>query len=173
MALKDTLQHFSNMDGYSTVLTKADYDGNIDTLANAIDTKLEAELKTSDETFSRYLKSATISTTDDTQTIIANVGSLPIKAIVNIDIYSQNLQDDYTTKWIFKGNIYATIDENGTITIANNLNDIVKDDTTWAFATVGNNGTASGGASIDLKVTGKATTNIKWSLFLDIKVNKF
>ena len=173
MALKDTLKHFANMDGYATVLTKADYDSNIDILADAIDTKLDAELKTSDKSFSRKVKVATISTADDTQTVITNVGNLPIKAIVNIDIYSQNLQDDYATKWIFEGSIYANIKDDGTITVASSLTDIVKDDTDWAFATAGNNGDSTGGASIDLKVTGKASTNIKWSVFLDIKINKF
>jgi len=173
MALKDTLKHFANMDGYATVLTKADFDSNIDTLANAIDTKLDANIKTSDGSFERYLQSATISTTDATQTIITSVANLPIKAIVNIDIYSQNLQDDYSTKWIFEGSIYATINASGTISVTNSLTDIVKDDTNWAFATAGNNGDSTGGASIDLKVTGKASTNIKWSVFLDIKVNKF
>ena len=171
MALKESLKHFANTDGYSTVLTKADYDSNIDILADAIDTKLDAELKTSD--FIRKVKVATISTADATETVITNVGNLPAGAIVNINIYSQNLQDDYSTKWIFEGNIYATIDANGAITVANSLTDIVKDDTNWAFATAGNNGDSTGGASIDLKVTGVASTNIKWSVFLDIKVNKF
>ena len=173
MALKDSLTHFANVDGYSSVLTKADYDNNMDILANAIDTKLDANLKTSDESFSRNVKVATISTADATQTIITSVANLPAKAIVNINIYSQNLKDDYSTKWIFEGSIYATIDASGTISVTNNLTDIVKDDTNWAFATAGNNGTADGGASIDLKVTGVASTNIKWSVFLDIKINKF
>jgi len=171
MALKESLKHFANTDGYSTVLTKADYDSNIDILADAIDTKLDAELKTSD--FIRKVKVATISTADATETVITNVGNLPAGAIVNINIYSQNLQDDYSTKWIFEGNIYATIDANGAITVANSLTDIVKDDTNWAFATAGNNGDSTGGASIDLKVTGKDSSNIKWSVFLDIKINKF
>jgi len=173
MALKESLKHFANTDGYSTVLTKADYDSNIDILADAIDTKLDAELKSSDESFSRKVKVATISTADATETVITNVGNLPAGAIVNINIYSQNLQDDYATKWIFEGSIYATIDASGAITITNSLTDIVKDDTSWAFATAGNNGTADGGASIDLKVTGKDSTNIKWGVFLDIKINKF
>ena len=180
MALKDTLKHFANMDGYATVLTKADFDSNIDTLANAIDTnssnidtKLDKIISINSGSFERYLQSATISTADDTQTIIASVANLPIKSIVNIDIYSQNLQDDYSTKWIFEGSVYANIKDDGTITVTNSLTDIVKDDTDWAFATAGNNGDSTGGASIDLKVTGKASTNIKWSVFLDIKVNKF
>lgn len=201
MALKDTLIHFANTDGYSSVLTKADYDSNLDKLADTIDTntnnittntsdistnkdnitknandiatKLNAILINDDGTFKRYLKYANLETTDATQTTITSVTDLPIKAIVNVDIYSQNLQDDYATKWIFEGSIYATIKDDGTITADKSLTDIVKDDSDWAFDIAGNDGDSSGGASIDLKVTGKDSTNIKWSVFLDVKINTF
>jgi len=173
MALKDSLKHFSQVDGYSSVLTKADYDYNIDTLADNIDTKLDSIVSVDNGSFKRYIKSATIKTTDSTETIITSVLNLPIECIVAINIYSQSLQDDYSTKWIFNGTIYATIKDDGTITADKSLTDVVKDDSDWAFDIAGNNGDSSGGASIDLKVTGKDSTTIKWSVFLDIKINKY
>ena len=207
MAFKDNLKFFSQMDGYVSVLTKADFDNNTDTIATKfdntdteisnindeintinndittindeintinsnVDKKLEAIIIVDSGSFKRYLESATVSTTDSTQTTILTIGSLPIKSVISIDTYSQNLQDDYATKWIFNGTIYATIKDDGTITVDKSLTDIVKDDSDWAFDIAGNNGD-SDNASIDLKVTGKDSTNIKWSIFCDVKVNKF
>ena len=191
MALKEQLKHFSSVDNYSSVMTKADYDSNMDILAdnidnlsneldsdvtdltNKINTKLDSIISIDSGSFTRFLESATITTTDSTETIITSVANLPIKCIVAIDTYSQNLQDDYATKWIFNGTIYATIKDDGTITASSSLTDVVKDDSDWAFDIAGNDGDSSGGASIDLKVTGKDSTTIKWSVFLDIKINKY
>jgi len=171
--LKDNLKHFSQMDEYASVMTKQDYDANIDIIADEVDKKLNANIETVDKTFKRYLKSAVVSTTDATQTIIMSVLDIPIESVVSVELYSQDLQDDYATKWILKGTIYATVKDDGTITADKSLTDVVKDDTDWAFDIAGNNGDSSGGASIDLKVTGKDSTNIKWSAFCDIKIAKF
>ncbi len=179
MALKDSLKHFSNTDGYSSVLTKSDFDFDIDTLADNIDTnssnidKKMDKVITNGDNFKRYVDSAFIATSDDTQTTIKNIGNLPPKSVVAIEIYSQNLQDDYTTKWIFKGTIYAVVKDDKTITADKDLTDVKKDDTDWGFDITANNGDDDTPANIDLKVTGKASTNINWSVFVDIKINNF
>ena len=165
MALVDNLKFFNQTDGYNTVLTKADYDSNITTLANEIDKKQNATLKSTDEKAYRYTKIARVATTDSTEVEIMSVVDLPNDSIVAIDMYSQNMQDDDSTKWIFRGVIYATVGSDGTVTVNNALTDIVKDDADWSIDI------GSESNIIHIGVIGKDSTNIAWSIFADIKIN--
>lgn len=163
---KDDLKFFSGTDGYSSVLTKADYDNNINVIASEIDVKVDKVVSLNSSNYQRNYRFATIDTADSTETIIYTYGNMPIKTMFEFDIKLQALQDDYSTKWVAVGTAYATIKDDGTITTDINLTDVWKDDSDWAFSVSGNNGDSTGGASVDFKVTGKDSTNIKWGLEL-------
>jgi len=173
MALKEQLKHFSSVDNYSSVMTKADYDSNMDILADEIDTKVNKVISLNSANFQRNYRFATIDTADSTETIIYSYLNMPVKTMFEFDIKLQALQDDYSTKWIAVGTGYATIADDGTIATDINLTDVWKDDTDWAFSVSGNNGDSTGGASVDFKVTGKDSTNIKWGLELKVHRLRF
>ena len=198
MALKDSLKHYRDTNDYDGGLSERDYDDDIDILADTIDTNTEniatntdnisknrADIDTNTtstnnntvnkldkvltkDNFKRWLEVDTLDTTDDTETVIHTL-NCDNKSLYNIKIYSQNLKDDYSTKWIFDGECYATIDDNKSITANHSEADIVKDDSDWKYNVTSTNGDDDNQAKIDFKVTGKADTNIKWSVKLEIE----
>lgn len=273
MALKDSLKHFKDADGYSVIVTKEDLDNNMDSLADAIDeTPFEKDdtqiypkeislgfvigaksinLENSDDGDNKIFfdkekkafrggyvsddkwdnrdyfsfaygndvdasensvafgdnvkaiaKFSTIfgqgiensqpysqkrglkqdvssainrhfnnlKTTDDTKTSFNQDIILSPSSLFYILIHSTNIQDDYSTKWIFDRNLIVTIDNDKSVTIVSDKNtDIAKDDDNWAFDIEKTDGDDDNPPILTLKATGKADTNIAWSVEVEIR----
>jgi len=273
MALKDSLKHFKDADGYSVIVTKEDLDNNMDSLADAIDeTPFEKDdtqiypkeislgfvigaksinLENSDDgdnkiffdkekkafrggyvsndkwdnrdyfsfaygndvdasensvafgdnvkaiakfstIFGQGIKNSqpysqkrglkqdvssaanrhfnNLKTTDDTKTSFNQDIILSPSSLFYILIHSTNIQDDYSTKWIFERNLIVTIDNDKSVTIVSDKNvDIAKDDDDWAFDIEKTDGDDDNPPILTLKATGKADTNIAWSVEVEIR----
>jgi len=111
-------------------------------------------------------------TTDEKQTTGNYPISLSPKGIFTLKLSATALKDDYSTKWIFEREIVVTTDADGKVTIVSDDNtDKVKDDSDWAFDIAStDDGTTP---TVDYKMTGKADTNIAWSVKTEILVNTF
>jgi len=111
-------------------------------------------------------------TTDEKQTTGYYPISLSPKGIFTLKLSATALKDDYSTKWIFEREIVVTTDADGKVTIVSDDNtDKVKDDADWAFDIASTDDDTT--PTIDYKMTGKADTNIAWSIKTEILVNTF
>ena len=111
-----------------------------------------------------------LKTTDDTKTSFNQDIILSPSSLFYILIHSTNIQDDYSTKWIFERNLIVTIDNDKSVTIVSDKNvDIAKDDDDWAFDIEKTDGDDDNPPILTLKATGKADTNIAWSVEVEIR----
>ena len=111
-----------------------------------------------------------LKTTDDTKTSFNQDIILSPSSLFYILIHSTNIQDDYSTKWIFDRNLIVTIDNDKSVTIVSDKNtDIAKDDDDWAFDIEKTDGDDDNPPILTLKATGKADTNIAWSVEVEIR----
>ena len=111
-------------------------------------------------------------TTDEKQTTGNYPISLSPKGIFTLKLSATALKDDYSTKWIFEREIVVTTDADGKVTIVSDDNtDKVKDDSDWAFDIASTDDDTT--PTVDYKMTGKADTNIAWSVKTEILVNTF
>ena len=171
MALKNSIKHFKDVNGYSEVIKKEDIDNNFDLLADEIDEiidEINTPFENNDLSSFSDVFSAGIKTANDTQTDVSNI-TLKLKSANTITIIGSILQDDYTTKWSFERVLAVTVKDDGSVTIASDDNtDNVKDDTDWAFDVTSTDDTTN--PYLTMKATGKADTNIIWGV--EVK-NKF
>jgi len=112
----------------------------------------------------------TMDTSDDTQTSFDPDLILSEKGVFYIIIHGVNVQDDYSTKWIFDRSLIVTIDGDKKINIVKDDNvDIVKDDNDWKFDIISTDGDDDNSPKLTMKVTGKADTNIGWGIGIELE----